>query len=290
MGSAKSASFFTTLRYRLLLYLLVALVLSMPLRNALEQHFIYFPEPLYVASPAQMGLAYEDVNFPATDATQLHGWLIPGQTAAPVVLFCMGNAGNISHRLETLQLLHQIGVSVFIFDYRGYGTSEGKANETGTYSDIAGAMNFLQVRGWPAERIILFGRSLGAAISLEGSLELPAAGLIMESAFTSIDEMGRYHYPLLNTFLGWLIGARYNNLAKIQKLKTPLLIIHGKQDNICPPSMAEKLYANAPQEKQIFWIPGAGHNDGFVVGGESYRQILRQVINKWTGFQAETDG
>lgn len=289
MVSVKKAVLFTTLRYRLLLYLLVALVFAMPLRSALEQHFIYFPEPLYVASPAQVGLAYEEVTFPAMDATQLHGWLIPGQTAAPVVLFCMGNAGNISHRLETLQLLHQIGVTVFIFDYRGYGTSEGQANETGTYSDTAGAMNFLHNRGWPAERIIIFGRSLGAAISLESSLSKPVAGLIMESSFTSIKEMGRHHYPLLNTFLGWLIDAKYNNLTKIEGLKTPLLIIHGKKDNICPPGMAEKLYARAPQEKQILWIPGAGHNDCLVVGGERYLRTLRQVVSNWTGFQAEED-
>jgi hypothetical protein len=201
----------------------------------------------------------------------------------------MGNAGNISHRLETLQLLHQLGVTVFIFNYRGYGTSEGRASEAGTYSDIAGAMAFLNKRGWPAERIILFGRSLGAAVSLEASLHTSPAGLIMEAPFTSIEAMGRHHYPLLNSLLGWLIGAKYNNLAKIADLEAPLLIIHGKNDTICPPGMAEELYARAPQKKQLFWIPEAGHNDGFVVGGESYRDTLKQVIYSWTGFKTEPD-
>jgi fermentation-respiration switch protein FrsA (DUF1100 family) len=287
MAFAKGTVLLSKLRYRLLLYLVVALVFTMPLRNALEQHFLYFPDPSYAATPARVNLDYEEITFSATDATQLHGWLVPGQTEAPAVLFCMGNAGNISHRLETLQLLHQLGVTVFIFNYRGYGTSEGRASEAGTYSDIAGAMAFLNDRGWPAERIILFGRSLGAAVSLEGSLRTTPAGLIMEAPFTSIESMGRHHYPLLNSLLGWLISAKYNNLAKIAELEAPLLIIHGKNDNICPPSMAEELYARAPQEKQILWIPEAGHNDGFVVGGERYRDTLKQVIYSWTGFKTE---
>lgn len=289
MASAKGTFFFSKLRYRLLIYLAAALVLAMPLRNALEQHFIYFPEPSHEATPARIGLDYEEVTFSATDAAQLQGWLVPGQAEAPVVLFCMGNAGNISHRLETLQLLHQLGVTVLIFNYRGYGTSEGRASEAGTYSDITGAINFLNKRGWDTDRIILFGRSLGAAVGLEGSLRSAPAGLIMEAPFTSIKAMGRHHYPLLNSLLGWLIGAKYDNLSKIADLEAPLLIIHGKNDNICPPSMAEELYARAPQEKQIFWIPAAGHNDGFVVGGEGYRNILKRVIYSWTGFKTDPD-
>jgi fermentation-respiration switch protein FrsA (DUF1100 family) len=289
MALTEKLALFAKLRYRLLLYLIAALVFAMPLRTALEQHFLYFPEASYAATPASVGLAYEDVIFSATDATKLHGWLVPGHKGAPVVLFCMGNAGNISHRLETLQLLHQLGVTVFIFNYRGYGTSEGRANEAGTYSDITGAMNFLHERGWPAERIILFGRSLGAAVSLEGSLRNAPAGLIMEAPFTSIDAMGRQHYPLLNNLLGWLIGAKYNNLAKIAEIESPLLIIHGSNDSICPPSMAEELYAKAPQEKQLLWVPGANHNDSFIVGGENYRNALEKVIYSWTGFRSGTD-
>jgi fermentation-respiration switch protein FrsA (DUF1100 family) len=287
MASAKRTVLFSKLRYRLLIYLVAALVFAMPLRNALEQHFIYFTEPVHEATPAKIGLVYEDVTFSATDATRLDGWLVPGQVEAPVVLFCMGNAGNISHRLETLQLLHQLGVTVFIFNYRGYGTSEGQASEAGTYSDIVGAINFLNGRGWATGRIILFGRSLGAAVSLEGSLHRTPAGLIMEAPFTSIKAMGRHHYPLISSLLGWLIGAKYNNLEKIAELEAPLLLIHGKNDKICPPNMAEELYARAPQEKQIFWSPEAGHNDGFVVGGERYRDTLKQAIYSWTGFTSE---
>ncbi len=289
MDLKPKAAIFKKLRYRLLLYLVAALILVMPLRTALEHHFLYFPEPLHEATPATLGLSYEEVDFQATDGTQLNGWLIPGQSGAPIVLFCMGNAGNISHRLETIQLLHDLGVAVFIINYRGYGLSEGKASEAGTYHDVAGAMELLNRRGWPAERTIIFGRSLGAAIGLEAALNNPPAGLIMESAFTSVAAMGRHHYPLLNLLLGWLINAKYNNLEKIAELDCPLLLIHGKSDSICPPRMAEELYARVSGEKQLLWIPGADHNNGFLVGGESYRQALRQAIALWTGFTISVD-
>jgi len=280
---------FKKLRYRLLIYLVAAVIFAMPVRTALDHHFLYFPEPRHEATPTSVGLDYEEIAFLASDGTRLNGWLVAGQTHAPVVLFCMGNAGNISHRLETLQLLHNLGVAVFIFNYRGYGLSEGKASESGTYHDIAGALQFLNKRGWASERTIIFGRSLGAAIGLEAALHSPPAGLIMESAFTSIAAMGQHHYPLISRLLGWLIGAKYDNLEKISRLKRPLLLIHGKQDSICPPRMAEELFARAPAEKQLLWIPGAGHNDGFIVGGEPYRQSLREAIARWTGFATEVD-
>jgi fermentation-respiration switch protein FrsA (DUF1100 family) len=287
MSIGRKTAFDKWLPLRLFIYLLAALIFAMPARTALEHHFLYFPEPRHAATPANVGLPYEEIAFPAADGTRLSGWLIPGQPGAPLVLFCMGNAGNISHRLETMQLLHGLGVAVFIFDYRGYGTSTGKTSEAGTYDDIAGAMELLHRRGWPAEQTIIFGRSLGAAIGLEAALHAPSAGLIMESAFTSIAAMGRYHYPLLNLLLGWLIGAKYDNLAKISRLQSPLLLIHGKSDTICPPFMAEELFARAPRDKQLLWIPEADHNDGFVVGGEAYRKALRQVILRWTGFSAD---
>jgi fermentation-respiration switch protein FrsA (DUF1100 family) len=275
---------------QLVISLLAALTLAMPARTALERHFLYFPETRHAATPAKLGLAYQTIEFPATDGTRLSGWLIPGQPGAPLVLFCMGNAGNISHRLENLQLLHGLGVAVFIFDYRGYGRSAGTTSEAGTYHDVAGAMELLHGRGWPPAQVIIFGRSLGASVGLEAALHDPPAGLIMESAFTSIAAMGRFHYPLLNLLLGWLIEARYDNLAKIPRLQSPLLLIHGRNDAICPPFMAEELFARAPGDKEMLWIPGAGHNDGFIVGGESYRSALRRVISRWTGYSAGGSG
>lgn len=280
---AKTAGF-KKLQYRPLIALVATVICVITARTALEHHFLYFPESRHEATPAAVGLAYEEVNFQAHDGTRLNGWLVPGRDGAPIVLFCMGNAGNISHRLETLQLLRELGVAVFIFNYRGYGLSEGKASEQGTYDDVAGALQWLNKHGWPPERTIIFGRSLGAAIGLEAALHSPPAGLIMESAFTSIAAMGQHHYPLVYRLLGWLFGAKYDNLKKIAGLKSPLLLIHGQKDSICPPHMAEQLFVQAPGDKQLFWITGADHNNGFIVGGDSYRQALKQAISLWTGF------
>jgi len=268
---------------RTLVYLLAFLALIMSVRSVLEHHFLYFPHTHHETTPARVGLNYTEVDFPAADGTQLSGWLVPGQHGAPIVLFCMGNAGNISHRLETLQLLHDLGVATFIFNYRGYGLSQGTASENGTYQDVTGAMTWLRQHGWTADRVIIFGRSLGAAVGLEAALHEPPAGLIMESAFTSIPAMGRVHYPLLNRLLGWLIDAKYDNLSKIGALQSPLLLIHGRADTICPPSMATELYARAASPKRLHWIDGANHNNGFVLGGVTYREVLRQVITDWTG-------
>ena len=289
MSLTSKAAGFKKLRYRLLIYLVAAMIFAMPARTALDHHFLYFPEPRHEATPSSVGMDYEEIAFLATDSTRLSGWLLSGRPNAPVVLFCIGNAGNISHRLETLQMLHDFGVAVFIFNYRGYGLSEGKASEQGTYHDVAGALQLLSKRGWPSDQTIIFGRSLGAAIGLEAALQSPPAGLIMESAFTSIAAMGQHHYPLISRLLGWLIGAKYDNLKKISGLKSPLLLIHGKDDTICPPRMAEELFYRAPEEKQILWIPGAGHNNGFIVGGEIYRQTLMEAIARWTGFATEVD-
>ncbi|MBE0595888.1 MAG: alpha/beta fold hydrolase, partial [Desulfuromonadales bacterium] len=146
-----------------------------------EHQFLYFPTRTLVATPAAAGLPYEEVFFAAADGVRLHGWYLPGEPGRPALLFAHGNAGNISHRLENLRLFHQqLGVTVFIFDYRGYGQSEGRATEEGTYADARGALAWLRGRGWEAERLVYFGRSLGAAVALQLALEAPPAGVVLK--------------------------------------------------------------------------------------------------------------
>ncbi|NOY12121.1 MAG: alpha/beta hydrolase [Deltaproteobacteria bacterium] len=245
---------------------------------ALEHMFLYFPDSEVVMTPATMRLEFEDVFFTAEDGTRLHGWYLPGAAGQPLVLFCHGNAGNISHRVDNLRLLRKLGLAVFIFDYRGYGQSEGKADEQGTYSDMRGALNWLQKKGWPPEKMIYFGRSVGAGVALQLALERPPAGLILESPFTSIKAMGQHHYPLLWLLAGWALEARYDNLAKIAQLKVPLLIFHGEQDDIVPQWMGIELFERAPQPKRFYSIPRAGHNDTYDVGGEGYWQQWRAFL------------
>ena len=264
-----------------LFLVIIFLALAPGNESAMEHHFIFFPDRPLVATPALYDLAYEDVHFPAADGTALHGWFLPGEAEQPLILFFHGNAGNISHRLNNLRLLHRLGLNVFIFDYRGYGSSAGKAGEEGTYRDARGALTWLQARGWSPPRIVYFGRSLGAAVAVQLALETPPAGLILETPFTSIAAMGRHHNPILYFALGWLLDARYDNLAKIGRIRVPLLIFQGDRDTIVPKSMARQLFDAANEPKNWHIIPGADHNDTYEVGGEDYWRawslFLRQI-------------
>lgn len=264
-----------------LLLIFGSLLLFSDRANAmLENHFLFFPEKHIYATPAALNLEYREVLFPAEDGTEIHGWYLPGDPGKPLVLFCHGNAGNISHRLDNLKLLRKLGLSIFIFDYRGYGKSQGTTSEEGTYSDVRGALRYLKQQGWSRKQIIYFGRSMGAGVILQLALEEPPAALVLESPFTSVAAMGRYHYPVISHLAGWVIQARYDNLQKIEKLKTPLLIFHGDRDNIVPPEMAEQLYEKAPQPKKMIMLPAAGHNDTYDAGGEFYWQHWQELIDK----------
>lgn len=256
------------------------LLLPSPVCAALEHIFLYFPATEIVMTPASIGLKFEDVSFRASDGTRLHGWYLQGEKDQPLVLFCHGNAGNISHRVDNLRLFRDLGLSVFIFDYRGYGQSEGKANEAGTYSDMRGALNWLKEKGWSEQQMIYFGRSLGAAVALQLAIEQPPAGLVLESPFTSIEAIGKELYPMLWMLAGWALDVRYDNIVKINQLKAPLLIFHGAEDEIIPSQMGRELFERAQQPKQFYSIPFAGHNDTYDIGGAEYWQQWKNFIPK----------
>ena len=271
---------FAKILYRPLLWLASGglLMTASPAWSGLERTFLYFPDSGQAATPKDYGLAYEEIRFAATDGTRLHGWLLPPPPDAPLVVFFMGNAGNKSYRVDNLRFLVELGLGVCIFDYRGYGQSSGKPSEAGIYSDALGLLDHLANRGWQPDRMIFFGRSLGAAVALQVALQHPPAGLVLETPFTSIAAMGRRHYPLLYPLLGWLVEADYDNLAKIDQLTSPLLIIYGERDRICPAAMAESLYRRAPEPKRLVGIPGAGHNETFAFGREVYRSAWQEFL------------
>ena len=266
------------MKFTALPILLGSLLLPAPVSAALEHMFLFFPDSRLITTPATMQLEFEDVDFVAEDGTSLHGWYLPGENDKPVVVFCHGNAGNISHRVHNLSFFVELGFSVFIFDYRGYGQSEGKTSEKGTYSDMRGALAWLKNKGWKPEQMIYFGRSLGAGVALQLALEQPPAGLVLESPFTSIKAMGQQHYPLLWLLAGWALDARYDNLSKIGMLQVPLLIFHGERDDIVPLAMGKELFEAAPQPKNFYPIPRAGHNDTYDRGGRGYWQQWQEFL------------
>lgn len=265
--------------------LLLAAALLPPAESAgrsLEERFVYFPERELIATPADFGLDAREVWFFAPDGVRLHGWYLPGDSTAPLLLFCHGNAGNISHRLENLVLLHRLGLNVFIFDYRGYGRSEGTPGEEGTYNDGRGALAWLGENGWAPGRMVYFGRSLGAGVALQLALETPPAALVLESPFPSIAALGWHHSPLLYLLLGWALDARYDNLKKIGELRRPLMIFQGTDDDIVTEKMARRLFDRASPPKKYHPIPGAGHNDTYEIGGAPYWEAWRSFLRDHT--------
>ncbi|MDP2949423.1 MAG: alpha/beta hydrolase [Chloroflexota bacterium] len=258
--------------------LLLALFLAIFRSGMIERYFIYFPARELEGAPSHWGLAFEDVFLTASDGVRIHGWFVPGRRDVTWLWF-HGNAGNISHRLENLRLLHdELGVSVFIFDYRGYGRSQGSPSEHGTYLDADAALTHLRSRPDVAQdRIIYFGRSLGAAVAVELATRHPPLALILESPFPSVPYMARRTYPFLPVWP--LLRTRYDALAKIGNVQAPLLVLHGDRDTIVPIEAGKRLFDAAREPKDLYPIRGAGHNDTYVVGGQDYFTALARFVD-----------
>ncbi len=233
----------------------------------LEMSLVFFPskypegewKPALLTAPH--GPAIEDARFASADGTKLHGWYLPHPRPRAVVLFCHGNAGNITHRAGVLRALHDtVGVSVLIFDYRGYGQSQGTPNEAGVLADARAARKWLAERAGVAERdIVLLGRSLGGGVAVDLASTDGAAALVLESTFTSIPDVGKFHYPLLP--VGLIMRTKLNSLSKIAAYKGPLLQSHGDADTVVPHKLGKKLFEAANEPKQFINIPGADHNN-----------------------------
>jgi len=267
-------------RRRLLILVAALLAAFIVLPVLFEKRLIYFPFRDLELTPRDLGLRFEEARLVADDGTALHGWFLPVEGARYTVLVCHGNAGNISHRLDRALLMQaRLKTDVFLFDYRGYGLSQGRPDEEGTYQDARAAHRYLSTgRGIRPGNLILFGESLGAAVALQLALEVPARALVLESPFTSVADMARSVPPYLP--LGRLLRTRYDNLAKIGALRMPLLVLHGDRDTTVPFAQGRRLFAAAPEPKRFFAIPGADHNDTYVVGGDAYWQA-------WTEFLRE---
>ncbi len=209
----------------------------------------------------------------------MHGWYFHPYPDKPVILFCHGNAGNISHRLEYINLLLDMGVNVFIFDYRGYGKSSGRPSEKGIYTDALCAYDYLvnEERINPDD-IILLGRSLGVAAALEVASKREAGAIIIENGFLSVRHMAK-HMGIFR-LVAPLLPENYNSLEKIKHVTIPKLIMWSENDEVVPPLMGKKLFEAASEPKFFYEIKNAGHNDTHVAGGRGYQNIISEFI--WT--------
>jgi len=245
-----------------------------------QSAIIYLPDTptrQQVATPLNIGLDYHPVTLTAEDGIKLDGWFLPVEAPRATLLFFHGNAGNISHRLESLDFFHSLGLAVFILDYRGYGRSEGSPSEAGTYKDAEAAWHYLtQTRGVPADEILLFGRSLGGAMAAYLASRHKAMGLVLESAFTSAPVLAAEHYPWVP--VRWLIRYRYATLERLPRVHLPVWVVHSREDEIIPFSHGRALYEAAAEPKRLLEISG-GHNDPVGWRGEAYRRGWEAFID-----------
>ncbi len=255
----------------LLIVYLGTVVIAMFLENSL----IFFPARYPEGDWRPAGLEFEDVFFQSGEGTPLHGWYVPCKTPRGVVLFCHGNAGNITHREEIIRRLRDVsGVTVFIFDYRGYGRSEGKPSGQGVLDDARVARAWLARReGIAEDRLILMGESLGGAVAVDLAAEKGARGLILESTFTSLADVGAYHYPWLPVRV--FLRTRLDSLGKIKNYRGPLFQSHGDADTIVPFKFGRALFDAANEPKQWITAAGADHND---LRSRQYYERLGQFV------------
>ena len=244
-----------------------------------QSRFIYFPGREIIITPDEIGLSYENVYFESIDGVRLSAWFIPAKKSRGVILFCHGNAGNISHRLDSIQIFHNLGFNVFIFDYRGYGLSEGKPTEQGTYFDAEAAWQYLiEKRHITPVDIIIFGRSLGGVVATWLTKRYRPGTLIIESTFISIPDMAAKLYPFLPVRL--ISRFNYNALDYIQQVRCPVLVVHSRDDEIIPFSHGQRLFKTANEPKQLLEITGT-HNEGFTSSGKLYIDGLNSFISKY---------
>ncbi len=243
----------------------------------LQPKFMYRPVSEVLYNPGDIGLTYERVSLNTADGLRISAWFVPCVNARKTVLFCHGNGGNMSHRLDTINQLNEMGLNCFLFDYRGYGDSQGKPSEKGTYCDAEAAWDWLtEMKGIKPHNIVIFGRSMGGAIASYLAGKVQPAGLVVESSFTSYVDLGKKFYPYLP--VKQFAAFDYNTLEYIKKVSCPVLVIHSKADEIIPYEFAPVLFQAANEPKEFVEIFGI-HNNGFLFSGEIYQQAWGDLID-----------
>ena len=236
------------------------------------------------ATPESIGLDYDEVSITAGDDVRIHGWFVPGRLSRTLLYF-HGNAGNISHRLDSIRQFHDLGVSVFIIDYRGYGQSEGSPSEDGLYRDAEAAWSFLtDVRGIAAEDIVVYGRSLGGSVAAWLAAERKPGSLIVDSSFTSVPDIGHEVYPWLPVRL--LTRFRHATKAHLAGITCPVLVVHSRDDEIIPFHHGETLFRAANAPKDFLELRG-GHNDAHFTSETVYINGLRRFLRLGNGPRTE---
>ncbi|MDD5019705.1 MAG: alpha/beta hydrolase [Candidatus Omnitrophica bacterium] len=256
---------------------IIAVVFIILYVRVLEFRSLYIPYRDVSVNPSEVGLVHEEIALVAFDGPRLSAWYVPGRTAEKVIYFLHGNGGNISHRLEKIRFFHDLGYSVFILDYRGYGRSTGFPSEKGLYADARAGYDYLTTkRRFPPGALVVYGESLGAAVAVDLASKAPVGALILEGAFTSVPGMGKSVYPFIPPFL---LASRYDTSAKIGHVACPVAFIHSRNDEIVPFEMAQSLY-EACRTQKIFLATTGGHNEHFMIHMERLKDGLKPFLSR----------
>ena len=242
-----------------------------------EKAMVFIPSREMLAHPGTVGLAYEPLFLTASDGVRLRAWWIPGPAEASPVMLCLhGNGGNLSHRTDKMRIFHDAGAAQLWLDWRGYGESAGSPNEPGLYRDALAGWAWLNaVKQVPAARLVLYGESLGNGPAIELATRVPAAGLIVDSGFTSLMDMGRVVLPW---FPVRLAALRFDNLSRLPRVAIPTLFMHSPQDDIIPYEMARRNFAASGAVKKTFVDLKGGHNEGFLDAGPAYGAAIKAFL------------
>lgn len=251
----------------------------------MQPKLLYSPLHQVAYTPAELDLDFQEVSFPSTDGLRLNGWYIPAENAEFTLLFCHGNGGNMMHRLDSIHIFHKLGLNCFIFDYRGYGNSQGKPTEQGTYLDVRAAYKWLtQKKKTSPDSIIAFGRSLGGSIAAYLAGKVKVGALVVESSFTSYVDIGRKFYPYMP--VRWFASFSYRTIDYIRKVHSPLMLIYSRNDEVVPFEFGLQLYEAANEPKKFVEIFGS-HNDGFLISGEIYTKAWTEWLRFVKGYQRQ---
>ena len=260
---------------RIALILIVGFLLLAAYVRFYESRSIYFPDKELESTPQDLGLNYEDLYFRTADGMTLNGWLVGAKPGRPTLIFCHGNAGNISHRLDKISIFCNLGINVFIFDYRGYGRSEGQPSEQGLYDDAAAAYDYLVSRNdMDTDKIIIYGCSLVGAVATDLAARHKIAALILDSTFPSAVDMAKVILPFAPSFL---IRSKMDSATKIKHILAPKLFIHSPEDEIVPFALGQKLFQAAPPPKQMLKISG-DHNYGYTYSVDVFSQGINEFL------------
>jgi uncharacterized protein len=244
-----------------------------------QRRLIYFPMRDPVPSAAAYFPGGRDVVLDTEDGKRLGAWYLPTGESGPAVVVFNGNGGDRSGRAMLAVGLQRLGMSVLLFDYRGYGGNDGTPSEKGLAADARAAQAWLAAQPEvDPDRIVYFGESLGAAVAIGLSLERPPAALVLRSPFTSLAEVGKVHYPWLP--VGWFLIDRFPSIDRIGSVTAPVMVVAGDRDDVVPEPLSKKLYDAAPDPKRYLLVPGTGHNDLVLAGGDRVMDEVRRFLSE----------